>query len=63
LATCNSRCREVNREAARKEAAWSQFFQRSPKCAIEENQTSVDCVNEYIRARRDFDSRWRSGQL
>lgn len=53
----------VAREAGRKEAAWNQFFRRSPKCVIEENQTTVDCVNEFIRARRDFDSRWRSGQL
>jgi hypothetical protein len=51
------------REAARKEAAWKDFFRRSPRCAIEENQTSVECVNEYIRTRRDFDSRWEAGQL
>jgi len=51
------------REAARKEAAWKDFFQRSARCAIEQNQTSVECVNEYIRARRDFDHRWDSGQL
>lgn len=51
------------REAARKEAAWKDFFQRSPRCVIEDNQTSVECVNEYIRARRDFDHRWESGQL
>jgi hypothetical protein len=51
------------REAARKEAAWKDFFQRSPRCAIEANQTSVECVNEYIRAKRDFDDRWGAGQL
>lgn len=27
------------------------------KFAIEENQTSVECVNYYIRARREFDYR------
>jgi len=51
------------REAARKEVAWKDFFQRSAQCAIEENQTHVECVNEYIRARRDFDHRWSFGQL
>jgi hypothetical protein len=51
------------REAARKEAAWKDFFKRSPRCAIEANQTTVECVNEYIRAKRDFDHRWDAGQL
>jgi hypothetical protein len=51
------------REAARKEAAWKDFFKRSARCAIEANQTDVECVNEYIRARRDFDHRWDAGQL
>jgi restriction endonuclease Mrr len=55
--------RAAAREAARKEAAWRDFHQRSARCAIEENQTTVECVNEYIRARRDFDHRWDSGQL
>lgn len=51
------------REAVRKEAAWQAYFKRSATCAIEANHTNVDCVNEYIRARRDFDHRWESGQL
>jgi len=50
-------------EATRKEAAWRDFFKRSPRCAIEANQTDVECVNEYIRARREFDHRWDAGQL
>jgi hypothetical protein len=53
----------VEREAARKEAAWKDFFHRSPRCVVEDNQTSVECVNEYIRAKRDFDRRWDAGQL
>ena len=51
------------REAARKEAAWKDFFKRSPRCTIESNQTSVECVNEYVRAKRDFDQRWDAGRL
>ena len=51
------------REAARTETAWQAYFQRSPGCAIEANQTSVECVNEYIRARREFDRRWAAGEL
>ena len=51
------------RDAELEEAAWHRFFQRSPKCAVEANQTSVDCVNEVIRARREFDRRWAAGEL
>jgi hypothetical protein len=51
------------REAARREAVWKDFFHRSPRCVIEANQSSVECVNQYIRARRDFDQRWDAGQL
>ena len=51
------------RELARKEAAWWKFFNRSPSCAIEANQTSVECVNEYIQARHDFEQRWDTGRL
>ena len=54
---------ERKRKLARKEAAWWKFFNRSPSCAIEANQTSVECVNEYMRARHDFEQRWDAGQL
>jgi hypothetical protein len=53
----------AEREADRKEAAWKNFFHRSDDCAIEENQTTVICANEYIRARREFDARWERGQF
>jgi hypothetical protein len=51
------------REAERKEAAWQGFFHRSARCAVEENQTSVACVNEFIRAKREFDRRWDAGEF
>jgi hypothetical protein len=51
------------REAERREAAWQRFFQRSAKCMVEENQTRVDCVNEFMRAKREFDRRWAAGEL
>jgi len=50
-------------EAERREAAWQRFFQGSAKCMVEENQTGVDCVNEFIRAKREFDRRWAAGEL
>ena len=51
------------REAERKEAAWQRFFHRSASCALEENQTSVACVNEFIRAKRGFERRWDAGEF
>lgn len=47
---------EAAAEAKRK-AAWASYFQPSPWCR--ENSATVDCANEYIRARRGFDSRHR----
>jgi hypothetical protein len=44
-----------------KEAAFQAYFHRSDHCAIEANQATVPCVNEYIRARREFDQRWNEG--
>jgi hypothetical protein len=49
--------RAVSAATSQAKALWA------PKCAVEANQTSVDCVNEVIRARREFDRRWAAGEL
>jgi len=48
-------------ELKRREAAFQTYFQRSDQCAIEANPTTVACVNEYIRVRRDFEQQWSQG--
>ena len=44
----------------KKEADWTRFFQ--PSAACRENPATVDCANEYIRARRAFDTRRSTNQ-
>ncbi len=39
--------------AEKREAEWMRYFQPSASCR--ENPATVDCANEYIRARRAFD--------
>lgn len=46
--------------AQHKEAMWNRFFQRSEQCLLE---SSVDCGNQYIRARREFERRYAAGDL
>lgn len=51
-------------EAARKEAAWAAFFQ--PKKACDDppdSATLVECGNDHIRAKREFEERWERGDL
>jgi len=50
--------------ARRKELAWSRFYKRPSTC--EGNPTAeqlIDCANHFIRAKREFDERWRTGNL
>lgn len=46
--------------AQHKDQLWQQFFQKSERCLT---QTSVECGNEYIRARREFERRYAAGDL
>jgi restriction system protein len=43
-----------------KEAAWAAFYKPSEECL---NSVSVECGNEYIRARREFERRYENGEL
>lgn len=63
------RARESAEQAAveaarRKERAWQRFYQRPDFCA--DNPTAalmVQCANQYIRARKEFEERYASGRL
>jgi hypothetical protein len=47
-------------QAARKVAAWETFYRRSSRCS---DVATVECANEFIRARRAFESMYSPGQL
>jgi hypothetical protein len=50
--------------AARKERAWARYYKRPSFC--EGNPTGdqlIDCGNHFIRAKREFEERWRAGTL
>lgn len=48
---------DLERRKVAREEAWSQFFKRSAKCSADSG--SVDCANEYMRARKRFDEVYR----
>lgn len=54
--------REMARQRAEvaKAAAWTAFYQPSSECLAE---ASVECGNAHIRARREFERRYASGEL
>jgi hypothetical protein len=50
--------------AARKERAWARYYKRPPFC--EGNPTAdqlIECGNHFIRSKREFEERWRTGTL
>ena len=57
LARRQSEAEEARRASAESEAAWKRFYQPSERCRTPEEATSVECVNEHIRARREFAAR------
>lgn len=68
-AEMRQRARETAEQAAveaarRKERAWQRFYQRPDFCA--DNPTAalmVQCANQYIRARKEFEERYGAGRL
>lgn len=50
---------EARRAAAEAESAWKRFYRPSERCRTPEGATSVECVNEYVKARREFAARPR----
>jgi hypothetical protein len=47
-------------EAERKDRAWAKFYRRSPVC---EAAATIECANDYIRAKRAFEERYARNQL
>jgi hypothetical protein len=48
---------------ARKERAWTKFYKKSPKCdGSPNNETMVECANEFIRAKRQFEQAYSAGK-
>lgn len=43
-----------------KEAAWNAFYKPSPECL---KTVSVECGNEYLRARKEFERKYEAGKL
>jgi|SRR5690606_9229663 hypothetical protein len=52
--------RERQRAQALKEAAWAAYYQPTEECL---KQTSVECGNAHIRARREFERKYAAGEL
>jgi hypothetical protein len=58
-----TRVAAASAEAERKEAAWQKFYLRSDFCKNPDNRTTIECANEYARAKKDFERRWAAEQL
>jgi hypothetical protein len=52
---------EAHRAAAQTEEAWKRFYRPSAACRDAAAGASVECVNEYVRAKREFEMR-RAGE-
>lgn len=48
-------------EVARRESAWSRYYKPSPGCALAGQ--SIECANEFIRAKRSFEQKYADGLL
>ena len=48
-------------ESNRREAAWTRFYKPSPGCALASQ--SIECSNEFIRAKRSFDQKYSQGAI
>jgi len=55
------RKREAQAEATRRQTAWARFYKPSPGCALAGQ--SIECSNEFIRAKRSFDQKYSDGAL
>jgi hypothetical protein len=50
--------------ARRKERAWDRFYRRPAMCDGNPSADQlVECGNHFIRSRREFEERWRTGSL
>jgi uncharacterized membrane protein YhiD involved in acid resistance len=55
---------EQNAERERREVMWARFYRKPPGCdEARGGQWSVDCANDYIRARSRFNDLYDAGKL
>ncbi len=57
----SDRIRARQEEAEKREAAWKRFYRPSAGCAA--STVSIECANEHIRAKKEFEAKYGTGQL
>ena len=51
-------------EATQKELAWSRYYRKPARCdSLPDGPEMVKCANEFIRAKRSFESLYAGGRL
>jgi hypothetical protein len=58
-----ARVAAVNAEVARREAAWKKFYVPSAACKNPDNRNTMECANEHLRAKKEFDKKWAASEL
>jgi phage-related tail fiber protein len=59
----NARIAAANAEELRRERAWAKFYVPSAQCKDPDNRATMQCANEYARAKKEFERRWAAGQI
>jgi hypothetical protein len=57
LARRQAEALEMQRMAAETEDGWKRFYKPSAACSDSSAAATVECVNEYVKAKREFQSR------
>jgi len=63
MASKRAAVNEAQRAAAENEQAWKRFYKPSAACADPATSASVECVNAFIRAKREFAERYPNAAL
>lgn len=58
----NARIAAANAEQDRRERAWQKFYVPSDHCKVPDNRASMQCVNEFARAKKEFERQWLERQ-
>jgi hypothetical protein len=59
----NTRIAAAQEQEQRRERAWNRFYRPSEFCANPDNRATMQCANEYARAKKEFDRKWATGEL
>jgi hypothetical protein len=57
IAARRAEAAEAQRAAAETEEAWKRFYRPSPECREPASSTRIECVNEFVKAKREFHAR------